>query len=493
MSFPLDVAAGAPDVAHLRVPRRSITAVNSYPVNGNRTLLTARILSALAQHARLSFAQYSNEERQRIRESRGTPLFKIRVGELRDLIDEAGKDTQRIYDAIDAIHKWDIRWDLVQGEGEEAVIVDHFTSHVISSFGVSAQKTTGNRSAATTISFEFPFDVLMLMLEQRPQTQIELRVMNEIGSSHAAALYDQCVPYFGSAKKATPMRPVTDWITILVGAGKYNDKYKDFKRYVLKPAIAWLETVRNVPFTVEIVEKSVAKGRVTHLQFQLVPKIQTNMDFGSAPLTWSPELIDVLTKVYGVTAQQMADMAVTHTEAEVAEAIDRDHSLHQRGSGSDRSSVPRQHYLLGLIKNVQLGLPPSEEPDLSDIAPATPEVTDARARVQQMRIRFEAERDEQLVERLDRLGSRIDALRAVFLERVADGAITDAPSATVLAKGWRKTNRPLLMAFAHWLAEREPGLTRELMPRPEEHDFAVWLLLEQQRDIGTNSNEGAAG
>lgn len=475
---PGEAAPFAKGSAVTGVLHRSIEAVHSYPVSGEQSVLTRRILTALSDHARRSFALYTPDERLRIRETRGTPLFRIQVTELRTMIEQSSKDTKRVYDAVETIFKWVLRWNLVATDNGQSQVVESFTSRVISSYGTRSKTSPG------TISFEFPYPVLMLMLEPRPYTQIQLRVINALGSSYAIALYDIAIKYMGTRASATPVLPLGEWVAMIAGIGRYEN-FKDFKRYVLKPAMEWLEKVESCPFTVELVEFTGPKNRVTDLQFKLHAKQQVALDLDLGPLSWSPVVTELLTKSYGLTASMIALWARTCTEAEVLEAIERDRLLETSGPSLVRFQMDRASYLQGLIRNVQTGQPRKKEPDLDAIDQAPQALQLARTEAQTLKVNFYAQREHLVQDRLPRIGTaRLGQLRSMFLERLENGTVQADLPPGAHEKGWGPRNRPLHEAFARWVIEREPELCKELLPKPEENDFGVWLVVRQSQAQG---------
>jgi hypothetical protein len=426
------------------------------------------VLNALVVHAQEVFARLSEADRMLIKDNRGTPLFRLQIGRLRKLI-EAGTNYERIYQAIRTIFEWEMTWNVLDDKSADGRVLERFTTRIISSYGIGEGERRGE------ISYEFPFDVLCMLLEPKPYAQIEMRIVNALGSQYSIALYENCIRYFGTNNKVTAPLPPEEWVKLIAGPGKYEGAYKDFKRYALKPAMDWLEKLDGCPFTVEPRELKGARRRVVALQFKLIPKQQATLPMHMPP-SWSPQLIDALLKVYGMTPPKIAELAKMATEAELQEAMARDRVMIQRKLQKGEQVADRLAYLKGILRNIQVGRPKDAEPELGEEEETAHEDKAAVDRTRELREEFERFRSSTLGTRLGELPpAELEELRAAFM----DANINTTLTARVALKGWNSKNAPLQALFRGWVMKERPDLVERLLHNPKERDFGVWLVARQ--------------
>jgi hypothetical protein len=477
-----------PPVEPGRTFRKAVQAVHCYPAKGDLTAIARRVLNALFIHAQDTVKSMPEDQRALIKEYRGTPIFTMGVGRLRKYIQQAGRDHKRLYDALQNIYEWSFYFNVMgDGGGQgEPQLVERVQSRIIS---VLRFADTDETLEQGQFRYELPHDVLLMILEPRPYAQIDMRAVNGLGSNHAIGLYENLVRYLGTRNRVTAVQPIQEWINLLSGVGNYSGpgQYKNFKRFVLVPAMAWLEKLEAVPFTAELIEIKGPRNRVTHLQFRLIPKQQAALDMGQIPPSWSPRLVETLRTVYGMPVSRIAEVARMTTEEELQEALRRDSAAIAKKTAAGEVVADRAAYLLGIVRNVQRGRPRDAEPELdpTDQEPSRDQVASqvraAMARAQALRAEFRNQQLRLIRERADALDD--DALEVVR----ADFATAQAGSAsvrTMLARGWKRGDTPLNNLLATWILEQPASVTQRFLFGPEETDFDVWAELQRSQGTG---------
>jgi hypothetical protein len=462
------VAAMLPPANPDRPLKKAVQAIHSYPTNGLQTVTTRKLLNALVVHAQDVFAKMAPDDRQAVKAVRGTPVFRIPIKRLLALMgSEASNNYERIYAALDSIFQWDIRWNLMGDTPSGTEIIEEVTSRFISQYS----KGVGDRIGM--VSYEFPYDVLTLLMEPHPYALLDLRTVNQLGSSYAIALYESCARYLGTANRVTAALAVEEWINIIAGVGKYNGKYKDFNKFALKPAMKWLETVDSCPFTVEPRVVYGPRKRVVGLQFKMHLKRQQSLAVEMPP-TWDPRTIDVLKKVYQMPEKDIILMSRMASEAEVQEAMSRDSAMIARKSKAGEAVSNRAKYLQGILRNIQLGRPKDQEPEADAEELASKSVQDAMAKVKKKQEEFAEFRKSRFREQLLELPeSALDDLKAEFSAAKANEGLIGQ----WLRAGWSKPHPGLMSSFVTWVMSTKSDIVERMLTKPEEKEFAVWMML----------------
>lgn len=453
-----------------KVFKKAVQAVHCHPVGGEQTVVTRRVFSALVVHAQEVFGRLHARDRMLIKQLRGAPLFKVSIRRLRSLIEHSGGDYQRIYDAIESLYQWEMKWNLMSDVAADATIVGQFKSRIISTYGIGSGPEQG------VISYEFPPDTLMMLLEPHPYARIEMAIENRLGSQYAIGLYENTVRYIGSPAKLTAVLPVAEWTALLAGEGKYEKNYGDFKRYVLKPSMAMLAQLDVCPYTLELRELLGPRNRVTALQFKLNLKAQASLGLEFPPPTWHPSIVETLQKVFGKQPHEIGQLAKARSEAEIVEAINRTRVQMQRKAQRGETIFHMDTYLDGILANMDKGAPRDQEPVLEEgpAEVARKEVQIAAKKVDGQRQEFEHFRMVRLETRLAELPRpELEELQQAFTASEGEKAVNKS----WLAKGWEKRNGPLHAIFRSWLIQARPELVERLLPGVEERDFAVWQAM----------------
>lgn len=500
-----------PPVKGERVLRKAVQAVHSYPVNGEHNLATRRVINALIEHAQEVMRKFNPHELDAIRRFRISPRFTISVKRILELT-ELGKDNHtRVYEALDKIYGWDIKWNLM-GDGDDelasvndvrllqkplafaaksASIVMHETGHGDPSLRklkvleqvhsrLISQWSRGVDERQGLVSYEFPVDVIWMILEPKIYARIQMHAFNEMGSAAAAALYENCARYFGSPGKVTPQLPIQEWINIIVGVGAYKGRLADFKRYVIEPSLQHIAAAQSCPFTVEPLWIKGPKNKVIALQFKLRPKQQLKLEM-DMPLAWHANTIDMLKKVFGMSEHDIAEISRAADEAEIRKAISVYNGVAQRKAKMGEAIVDRAKYLRGIVRNLQEGRNKEEDLDKMD-EPIEVGSTEARRAVDQMnelKERFEQHRRSRIIQTLYALPEgQYKRLQEAFVASLSDG---NTVVHKFMSKGWTPPHPAVAAPFANWFMTQHPESAQEMLSRQEDRDFAFWLVMQSMQ------------
>lgn len=460
-----------PEVRSGRILRKAVQAVHAYPANVEMTMTTRRVLNALCVYAQDTFAIMSDEQRALIKDRnvRGTPVFRIQIGRLKTMIEQSSNDNERIYQALDNLYRWEFRYNVMGDVDGETQVLERVQSRFISTLG----KGEMDGLLSGEVAYEIPNDVLLMILEPRIFAQIDMRASNTLGSAHAIALYENCVRYLGTQNKVTAVLPVQEWINLISGDGNYPDAYKQFKRFVLTPAIKWLEKNDLVPFTVEPLERRGPRNKMIALQFKLQLKKQPSLAMDMPPPSWSPTLLEVLKTVYSMSKRDISDLAKIATEDELQEAMSRDAVMIQRKIAAGTPVLKRADYLRGILRNVQTGKNKHAEPEVDAEELASKEIKQAMDRAKRMRDEFERFRVATIATKFSALGEdESESIR----ERFAQAKKADITVSSMIARGWDKA--ALKSIFHAWIKD-QPDLVGSFLNRADEVDFEVWNELQR--------------
>lgn len=485
LSMRLEIVASmlAPP-ANTRILKKAVQAVHSYPTNGEHTALTRRLFNVVVEIIQEVFRKTSLRDRELIKAARGTPKFSVPTRRLLDMMDmEPGEHYDRVYAAMESLFSWEIKWNLmgdesssVRAPGEIDVVLEAVTSRFISQWG------KGEGPRAGIVTFEVPHDILMMVLEPRPYAQLDLRVVNELGSAPAIGLYECCARYLSTTHKVTAMLPVDQWIALIAGPGKYAKGYFDFNRYCLKPAIKQLESAASCPFTVEPLIIYGARKKVTGLQFKMHLKQQRPLDM-EMPLSWDEKTLEALFTIYAMSQSEVAVMARTASEAEVRQAISRDIIMVERKQKTGETVQSRSRYLRGILRNVQAGrareAEPEEESDEIQTGAGMPELSAATKRLELFRQAFKKYRLDRVRKEMALLAeSELAALRSEW----ELGLEANRSMSSWIAKGWNPPHPAVAAIFTQWMVTQHAELTDRLLTMPQDNDFALWMMLNPEAD-----------
>lgn len=479
------VASLLPAPTEQRIFRKAVQAVHSYPTNGEHTALTRRLFNVLVEVTQEVFRKTSQRDRDLIKAARGTPKFSVPTRRLMEMMDMSqSAHHERVHAAMESLFQWDVRWNLMGDDNGTQAVFEAVTSRIISQWG----KGEGPRLGL--ITFEFPHDVLMMVLEPRPYAQLDLRVINELNSAAAIGLYECCARYLGTIHKVTATLPVQEWISMIAAPGRYKGNYFDFVRYCLKPAIAQLEATPSCPFTVEPKVIYGARRKVVGLQFKMHLKQQRPLQM-EMPMTWEPKTIETLLAIYRMDRNEIAMLARIASEAEVLEAISRDSVMVARKQKQGDTISNRANYLRGILRNVQAGKERNSEPEEEAVevldAVSTPRREDATLRIKRLREAHKKHRIQRLKEEMELMPtSELEPLRMEFEAGIQDNLTLKK----FMVRGWEPAHPAITAAFYQWVHDQRTDITTRMLRREDDNDLTLWMMLNPETDKTSSETPG---
>lgn len=458
--------------------RKAVSAIHAVPLRAEHahTLNTRRLFDACILVAQLDMRSRPRQELERIKTERISTMFETRVTDLARLAGIPGKNYQRLYEALDALFEMTLRWNIV---AEDAEVVWDMRAHLMSSLGYGKGHKRG------LIRFSIDPSILEIVLEPRNWATLSLQAQSWLGTPASYALYQSCWRYVNTSAKVTAALPTETWIELLVGPSRYVKtdpktgerivNYADFKRRCLLDAIARVNDIQVLTYTLELKEFK-SGNRISKLQFRFLPKKQASLGL---PVTWPQDMVDVLVTL-GYSEAEINDISQGHSLEEVAESIVRLNTAERRLKALGRRISSRKAYFNGILTNVALGA------DDSDL--------DAERIESQVRAQEEERQAQQRQERLRQAfalhQAQAFALNLFEIDEPARNALLQAFEASeegtksrlLWEKGWSEKNVGALSVLRTWLAKVQPVQHDALLPRPQDRSFEGWMgwRLEQE-------------
>lgn len=147
-------------------------------------------------------------QRERIFAESITPTFEIRVGELAKLAGIAGKNYQRIYEAMDELLGLKLSWNVVNESND---VVWNMKGHFLGTWGLGVGEHKG------VVRFTIESSVLGFVMEPSTWAALSLDVMKGLKSTASYSLYQNTFRYVGTAHKVTAALPTDTWINLIMG------------------------------------------------------------------------------------------------------------------------------------------------------------------------------------------------------------------------------------------------------------------------------------
>lgn len=452
--------------------RKSVAILHGLPTKPEYALGLngLRVFDACIIIAQIDFRQRGKAELERVIKDRLSPIFEFRVGELARLANIPGKNFTRIWDELDALYEASFLWNVI---GEDGAVDYEMKSRFLSTLG----KGVGGKTGMVRIAFDPA--VLQMVLEPTLWATLSFAAMEDknLRSAPAYLLYQNTWRYVNTHQKVTAAMPTETWIDLIAGKGSRfltdidgemrATGYADFKRRVLLPAMARVNDVRALSYTLELKEFK-AGNRVAKLQFSLVPKKQESLGL---PLVWADDVLKFLTSC-GFTDGEINDLSESHSYEEVIESIARMRASMKRMREAKKKISSLKAYFRGTLANVAAG---AREDD--------PEKIEVEARKQEAEALAEQRKKRSLEEweqyRARRFNEGFwelpDAQREQLLQEFKDS--DDARAATsLLARGVGPGKNAAAMAFIRsWVAKARPDVMDKILFMPEELSHDAWM------------------
>lgn len=275
---------------------------------GKLSLLDRKVLNVLVYNA------------QQVKVTGNTQLKNIRNSDkyywipLRDLAKSAyftSNDTALLKDLIREL----------QGVRLEKETSHEWVSEVlVSSVRIVNAKGERARGGEVWLGYAFPPEVEESFLRPSRYTKLSLQYQGSLRTNGGLALYEICRRYATSPGNRTHRDHWQWWWSYLTGTATsegINTEYKYFKRDVLRPAIAEVNSLTDIE--VELVEHK--KGRrVDEIQFMTTLARQQAMIFPAPPFIDSDLYLRVV--ALGMSEDEAKDAIATHDAGKLGATLD---------------------------------------------------------------------------------------------------------------------------------------------------------------------------
>jgi hypothetical protein len=291
--------------------RKAVEVVHMYPVTGQYSHFCRRVFNALLVITTKGWQSIPAELQVKVLDERRVLRFAATVGEIGKVLRATTKATERIYEAVENLYGQEFRFDAMGDMGD----VHKVASRLISQYSRSSNGTG-------EVQWEFLPDVFEMLMSPGRWAAIDIHLANRFNSGYSLALYENTYRYIGVL--LTARLPIVDWVKLLVSPASAETfleqgNYRYFKRDILVPAMRELESTEACPFTVELLETTGARRKVTHLQFRLHLKEQAALDMDTSQ-TGDPRLEDKL-RAYGLTERGIDQLLTRYEEPELRHHI----------------------------------------------------------------------------------------------------------------------------------------------------------------------------
>lgn len=165
------------------------------------------------------------------------------------------------------------------------------------------------------LGFAFPPETHELVMAPGTYTRFSIFYQSVLRSGAALALYEVCRRYATNPSHLTMVESVEHWYGVLTGNPVTKDldvPYKYFKRDVIKPAIAEVNSLTDI--RVELIENKSGR-RIETLQFRVELAAQSQLAFPSPPVI-DTELMERV-MAFGFSQAEAADFVAAYGDSKV--------------------------------------------------------------------------------------------------------------------------------------------------------------------------------
>lgn len=246
-------------------------------------------------------------------------IHKIPLRDIRDYLGSNSNNTEFIKDTLDALKNYPIKWNVLDDSGNE----DWVSSSVI---------------AEARIRDGWVYYVYGPFLRERlasPEVYalLDLRIQQSFSTEHALKLWENCYRFVkvGSTGEIS----LEKWKEILLQGDPVQSypEFKDFKRYVLTPAIEQVNTISNIRITPHYI-KEPAGRKVAAIRFDIEQANQSSLNL-IGQFEVDDEIVEILVEEFGITQEKATQVASGYPKEYIMEKVDNARS--QKGNKNIKS------------------------------------------------------------------------------------------------------------------------------------------------------------
>lgn len=422
--------------------RKANEAIGLRVVEGRLTLLNRKVFNVLMFHAQQLKTVGANAP---INTPSAKKYFWVPLSELARDARYDSKDTQFLKEQIEEMQNIKLRLETDRQWTSE---------RLIASVTFVNPKGLNSRAGQVWVGFAFPPEVHENVMSPDTYTKLSIFYQGLLRSGASLALYEVCRRYATNPSKVTFSAPYEHWYSDLTGNPIPSPpdelpEYKYFKRDVLKPAIAEVNSLTDIE--VELIEHK--KGRrVEALQFRVEQTRQPQLDFPSPPVI-DVELLERIMRL-GVNQQEAQNILAQAPDAKIRTALAAvDARTATKGAAPLNSPAA---YFRWALKNDHLVAGPAKPaPRLADGgAPKQPSMMERylAARAQDAIGLFKELDDAQRADVFTRFAAQAKGKIVTDVARVLDHGLTRTMLSTWYAEDlWGQPTAEDLAAFAEKL------------------------------------------
>jgi hypothetical protein len=248
-------ATDASGIAPQRQVQKANEMIAMRPKKGRLTLLSWKIYNALLYHSQQQHAD-------RLRRNPSEPGAGSFSMHLADLLADAHYDSKSV--SLFKEHIREMQTTLIEWNSNSTSERHWSSSQLLG--GVEIHER--GAPYPTVLTWNYPERVREHVLEPRRYTKLMLEIGDQIRTLAAAVLLDVGLRYLTSPSGLSLREEVHWWATALTGRSDIGEvDYRYFKRDVVRPALAEIETLQS-EFSLELIEHREGR-RVVELQFQV--------------------------------------------------------------------------------------------------------------------------------------------------------------------------------------------------------------------------------
>lgn len=233
-------------------------------------------------------------------------IHKIPLRDIRDYLGSNSNNTEFIKDTLDALKNYPIKWNVLDDSGNE----DWVSSSVI---------------AEARIKDGWVYYVYGPFLRERlasPEVYalLDLRIQQSFTTEHALKLWENCYRFVkvGSTGEIS----LEKWKEILLQGDPVQSypEFKDFKRYVLTPAIDQVNTISNIRITPHYI-KEPAGRKVAAIRFDVEQANQSSLNL-IGQFEVDDEIVEILVEEFGITQEKATQVASGYPKEYIMEKVE---------------------------------------------------------------------------------------------------------------------------------------------------------------------------
>ena len=284
--------------------RKTNEAIGLRVKEGNLTLLKRKVFNVMMYHAQQVKLPGVNAP---IKTATSDKYFWIPLSELAKNAAYDSKDTEFLKEQLEGLQ--DIK---LLMENDRQWTSERLVSSV-TLVNPEGLKNNNKNSGQVWFGYAFPPEVHELVMVPGEYTRLNIIYQGLLRSGTALALYEICRRFATNPSKVTYSDTYEHWYNVLTGNAVVTDElppYKYFKRDVIKPAVAQINTLTDIE--IELIEDKNGTRKVQFLQFRVEHTKQTQLEFPAPPVI-NFELVERIVKV-GFSQQEASNFTVQHSE-----------------------------------------------------------------------------------------------------------------------------------------------------------------------------------